>query len=160
MTPPYNQEELMPHPGILENFQKMEHLPTLPGVALKILEAVRSEETSLNEIADILSKDPPLTAKILGLINSAFYSLPTQVTSISHAVKLLGINTVKKVALSFSLVRSFSQWKQRGFRLPGLLEKLADQRRLLPSDRRKNPAGLGGRRLYPGVAAGYRHPGL
>ena len=73
----------MPHPGILENFQKMEHLPTLPGVALKILEAVRSEETSLNEIADILSKDPPLTAKILGLINSAFYSLPTQVTSIS-----------------------------------------------------------------------------
>ena len=91
----------MPHPGILENFQKMEHLPTLPGVALKILEAVRSEETGLNEIADILSKDPPLTAKILGLINSAFYSLPTQVTSISHAVKLLGINTVKKVAVSF-----------------------------------------------------------
>jgi diguanylate cyclase (GGDEF)-like protein len=105
----------MPHPGILENFQKMEHLPTLPGVALKILEAVRSEETSLNEIADILSKDPPLTAKILGLINSAFYSLPTQVTSISHAVKLLGINTVKKVALSFSLVRSFSQGNKGSF---------------------------------------------
>ena len=115
MTTPYNQEGPMPHPGILENFQKMEHLPTLPGVALKILEAVRSEETSLNEIADILSKDPPLTAKILGLINSAFYSLPTPVTSISHAVKLLGINTVKKVALSFSLVRSFSQGNKGAF---------------------------------------------
>jgi two-component system cell cycle response regulator len=101
----------MQHPGILENFTKMDNLPTLPGIALEILEAVRSEETSLNKIGDILSKDPPLTVKILGLINSAFYSLPTKVTSISHAVKLLGIDTVKKVALSFSLVRSFSKEK-------------------------------------------------
>ncbi|MCU0578777.1 MAG: HDOD domain-containing protein, partial [Desulfobacterota bacterium] len=92
----------------LDNFKSIRNLPTLPGVAMKILEAVRSEETSLNVIADILSKDPPLTAKILGLINSAFYRLPSKVTSISHAVKLLGIQTVKKVALSFSLVRSFA----------------------------------------------------
>ena len=103
------------HPNILENFQRLDNLPTLPGIAMKILEAVRSEGITLNEIADILSKDPPLTAKILGLINSAFYSIPIQVTSISHAVKLLGINTVKKVALSFSLVRSFSKNKEGPF---------------------------------------------
>jgi two-component system, cell cycle response regulator len=115
MYAPYRKERPMSHSGILENFQRLDNLPTLPGIALKILKAVRSEETSLNEIADILSKDPPLTAKILGLINSAFYSLPTQVTSISHAVKLLGVNTVKKVALSFSLVRSFSKESKGSF---------------------------------------------
>jgi len=105
----------MSHPVILEKIKRIDNLPTLPGIALKILEAVRSEETSLDKIADILSKDPPLTAKILGLINSAFYGLPTKVTSISHAVKLLGINTVKKVALSFSLVRSFSKGNKGPF---------------------------------------------
>jgi diguanylate cyclase (GGDEF)-like protein len=109
------KEGPMSHPVILENLQRLDNLPTLPGIAMKILEAVRSEEASLDEIADILSKDPPLTVKILGLINSAFYGLPTKVTSISHAVKLLGLNTVKKVALSFSLVRNSSKSKEGPF---------------------------------------------
>jgi diguanylate cyclase (GGDEF)-like protein len=83
---------------------RLENLPTLPGVALKILEAVKNENVHLDELGKILSLDPPLSGKILGLINSAFYSLPKKVTSVSHAVNLLGLNTVKKVALGFSLL--------------------------------------------------------
>ena len=93
-----------PHSDILENIQRMENLPTIPGVALKILEAVKNENVHLEELGKILSLDPPLTGKILGLINSAFYALPVKVTSVSHAVNLLGFNTVKKVALGFSLL--------------------------------------------------------
>jgi two-component system, cell cycle response regulator len=85
--------------------ERLENLPTLPGVALKILEAVKNEKIDLDELGKILSLDPPLSGKILGLINSPFYSLPVKVTSVSHAVKLLGLNTVKKVALGFSLLR-------------------------------------------------------
>ncbi len=85
--------------------ERLENLPTLPGIALRILEAVKNENTNLDELGKILSLDPPLSGKILGLINSAFYALPVKVTSVSHAVKLLGLNTVKKVALSFSLLR-------------------------------------------------------
>ena len=85
--------------------ERMENLPTLPGIALRILEAVKNEKTDLDELGKILSLDPPLAGKILGLINSAFYALPVKVTSVSHAVKLLGLNTVKKVALGFSLLR-------------------------------------------------------
>ncbi len=81
-----------------------ENLPTLPGIALKILEAVKNENTNLEDLGEILSLDPPLSGKILGLINSAFYALPVEITSVSHAVRLLGFNTVKKVALSFSLL--------------------------------------------------------
>ena len=147
-------------PGIPENFQKLDNLPTLPGIVMKILEAVRSEEASLNKITNILSKDPSLTAKILGLINSAFYNLPTKVTSISHAVQLLGINAVKKVALSFSLVRSFPQrnkgtFDYQAFWKNSLLSAVSCRliaEKILP--------GHGGRCVYPGVAAGYRHPGL
>jgi diguanylate cyclase (GGDEF)-like protein len=90
-------------------------LPTLPGVAMKILEAVKKEDTSLKEIADILSKDPSLSAEVLKAINSSFYGLSTKVTSVSHAVNLLGINTVKSLALSFSLVKNLKSNNSNGF---------------------------------------------
>jgi two-component system, cell cycle response regulator len=91
----------LPMKKILEH---LENLPTLPGIVLKILEAVRDENKNPDDLGKILSLDPPLSGKILGLINSAFYALPVKITSVPHAVKLLGLNTVKKVALSFSLL--------------------------------------------------------
>ena len=84
----------------------IENLPTLPGIAMRILEAVKKEETGVKEISDILSTDPPLTAKILQIANSPFYGFPMQITSVLHAVSLLGMNTVKNLALSFSLIRN------------------------------------------------------
>jgi hypothetical protein len=55
----------------LENvLNHVNKLPTLPGIALKILEAVQKEDPDLNEIADILSMDPPLSAEILKMVNS------------------------------------------------------------------------------------------
>lgn len=95
--------------------ERQENLPTLPGIALRILEAVKNENTHLDELGEILSMDPPLSGKILGLINSAFYALPVKVTSVSHAVNLLGLNTVKKVALSFSLLRLVKPNKEDEF---------------------------------------------
>jgi len=65
--------------------KRLENLPTLPGIALRILEAVKNENTNLDDLGKILSLDPPLAGKILGLINSAFYALPVKVTSVSHA---------------------------------------------------------------------------
>ena len=93
---------ILPPTNILKH---LENLPTLPGIVLKILEAVRNENTNLDDLGEILSLDPPLSGKILGLINSSFYALPVEITSVPHAVILLGFNTVKKVALSFSLLQ-------------------------------------------------------
>jgi len=107
---------------IMETANKIEEvvkglskLPTLPGIAMKILEVVRNEETSLKEIADILSTDPPLTAEVLRLINSPFYGLHKKVTSVTHAVNLLGIDTVKNLALSFSLLRDYRSGNEKCF---------------------------------------------
>ncbi len=80
-------------------------LPTLPGIAMKILEAVQRERPDLKEIGEILATDPPLSAEVLRLINSSLYGLPRKVTSVFHAVNMLGINTVKNLALSFALVK-------------------------------------------------------
>jgi diguanylate cyclase (GGDEF)-like protein len=106
---------MKPITKIEDMIKDLSKLPTLPGIAIKILEAVKDEETRLNEIADILSKDPSLSAEVLKAINSPFYGLPTKVTSVSHAVNMLGINAVKSLALSFSLVKNFQAKKPNGF---------------------------------------------
>jgi len=106
-------------PSRSENmFKSLENLPTLPGIALKILEAVKDEKSSLEKIGEILSYDPPLSGKILGLINSSFYGLPAKVSTVAHAVTLLGLNTVTKVALSFSLLRLGKSAPRSDFNYP------------------------------------------
>ena len=87
---------------------KIDQLPTLPGVAIKLLKAVQNPEPNLNEISRILSADAGLTSKVLRLVNSSFYGLRSPITTVDHAIKLLGLNTVKNLALSFSLMASFA----------------------------------------------------
>ena len=96
-------------------FKGLEKLPTLPGIAMKILELVKGEDTSLKEIANVLSTDPSLSAQVLKLTNSPFYGVRTQVTSISLAVNLLGLNTVKNLALSFSLLKNHPKGNKENF---------------------------------------------
>jgi diguanylate cyclase (GGDEF)-like protein len=96
-------------------FNRMDKLPTLPGIALRILDAVQNDDGGLEEIGNIISTDPPLSAEVLKLINSSFYSLPIKITSVFHAVSLLGGNTVKNLALSFSLIKKFRNGPAKGF---------------------------------------------
>ena len=88
-----------------------ENLPTLPGIALKIIEAYQKTEPDIQQIGDLLTTDPPLTIKILKIVNSSFYSLPTKITSVHHAIKLLGIKAIKNLALSFTLINTFQSNK-------------------------------------------------
>ncbi len=101
--------------NIEEIIKDHKELPTLPGVAIKILDAVGKDQTNLQEIADIISTDPPLSAKVLKLINSPFYGLPTKITSVQRAINLLGLNTVKNLALSFSLLNAHKNGDKEDF---------------------------------------------
>jgi len=58
----------------------------------------------LSDIADLVSKDIALSARILKVSNSAFYSVPQQIGSINQAVSILGINAVRSLVLSFSFL--------------------------------------------------------
>ena len=109
----------MPFNTARHNFEEIcgmaDNLPTLPGIALKMLDAVQKDNPDINEIGDIISNDPALSAKVLKMINSSFYSIPTQITSVNHAIKLLGIQAVQNLALSFSLVRKYKPNKATEF---------------------------------------------
>ena len=97
---------------------KSKKLPTLPGIAIRILEAVQKERPDLQEIAEVLATDPPLSAEVLKLINSPFFGLTRKVTSVFHAVSMLGMNVVKNMALSFALIKNFSNSGQADFDYP------------------------------------------
>lgn len=81
-----------------------DELPTLPTVASEIITLTAREDTTLADIANLVSKDTGLSAKILKVSNSAFYSFPQQISSINQAVSILGINAVRSLVLSFSFL--------------------------------------------------------
>ncbi len=80
-------------------------LPSLPGVAIQILELCEKKDLDLSKMADLIGKDPALSARVLRIVNSPYYALSRQVSTLEHAVSLLGSHVVRTVALSFSIVR-------------------------------------------------------
>ena len=68
--------------------ERCRSLPTLPAVAMKVLELARAEQPNVEEIARTLSSDPALATKILRMVNSPAYSLRFEVTTVRHAISL------------------------------------------------------------------------
>ena len=90
-------------------------LPSPPAIALRILEAVKKGDASFSELARIISVDPALTAKILKVANSSFYSMPNQVNTIEKALSVLGMNVMKNIALSFVIAKELTGHNHEGF---------------------------------------------
>jgi len=88
--------------------KKIGKLPTLPGVVMQILGAMQRETPNIREISEIISSDAPLSAKVLQVVNSPFYGLLNKITSVHQAMVYLGLNTVRNLALSFSLLKTFA----------------------------------------------------
>lgn len=94
-------------------------LPGLPEVYSRVVERVNSPEASVREIGEIISCDPAISAKILQLVNSAFFGVGRNVTDVGEAVGLLGFNAIKYLVLSVELFQCFDQQKLNcsGFQL-------------------------------------------
>lgn len=83
--------------------KKIRSLPTLPAVVQRLTKMVESPDVTANDVGKIISSDQVLTARVLRLVNSPFYGFPGRISSISHAVILLGFNVIKGVVLSASV---------------------------------------------------------
>ncbi len=90
----------------LDKILNCQTLPSLPGVAMRVLELAQNRNVAAAEIASTIQADAALTAKVLRTVNSSFYGLSTPCPSIKRATSLLGINSVKSIVLGFSLVDS------------------------------------------------------
>ena len=85
-------------------------LPSLPTVAIRVLDMTRDQNVKLADLAATVENDPALAAKILKTVNSSFYGLPKPCPSITRAISYLGLNTIKSLVLGFSLV----DWARHG----------------------------------------------
>ena len=84
---------------IKDRLERCRTLPTLPALALKVLELCQKEDLNLGEIATVLGNDPALAAKLLRMANSPVSGMRRPVRTVSHALALLGVNTVRTLAL-------------------------------------------------------------
>lgn len=91
---------------LFELLRSSGRLPSAPAVAMRVLELAQAEEASPAEVAEAISSDPALAARVLRFVNSPVAGGPRQVSSLNRAVCLLGMHGVQAIALSFSLVSS------------------------------------------------------
>ena len=87
----------------LRLIQQIEELPTLPIISQRIIEVVTDKNASFKDLARIIEKDPALTVKMLKVANSAFYGFLSKISSLEHALVLLGADEVKSIVLGLSV---------------------------------------------------------
>src|SRR3954463_12622124 len=101
---------------LVQKIRNCPNLPSLPAIAVQVLDLAQRPDADIVEIARIISKDPALSSKILRTVNSSFYGRSQHVSTISHALVILGLQSVKTLVLGFSLVTNLTKNKAKGFK--------------------------------------------
>jgi HD-like signal output (HDOD) protein len=89
--------------------KKLADLPPLPAVVTRIMETVNDPETSAADLNKLIAMDQGLSSKVLRIVNSAYYGFPKRISTITHAVVILGFNTVRNLVLGVSAFGLLSQ---------------------------------------------------
>lgn len=96
----------------LNKLEFSKNLPSLPHILLKLMETCSKEDTSIDDLANIVGNDPSLSSKILNLVNSSYYSLPQKIHDFKQAIALLGMDAIKNLALSASVFQVFDKMEK------------------------------------------------
>jgi putative nucleotidyltransferase with HDIG domain len=100
---------------IQKKIGSIDEIPSLPIVATRVMGLMKDRDIDLKEISKAITHDPALTLRVIRLANSAYYGLSTQVTSVNHAVVMLGVNTLYNIILGLSVIRAFRIGRSRWF---------------------------------------------
>lgn len=101
--------ELMVDENLKSVVAKLSSLPSLPGNYSSIMEELQSEEPSLQKVAEIIEADVGMTAKILQLVNSAFFGLARHLSSPAEAAMFLGFDVIKSLVLKTGVFSQFDK---------------------------------------------------
>jgi putative nucleotidyltransferase with HDIG domain len=102
-------EKIVPLQKLISNTQ----LASFPEIYYRIDEALRDPKSSVSHLADTISADTSLSAKLLRLANSAFYGLPSKIDSITRAVTLIGTKEISTLAMGVLAIRYFKDIPQQ-----------------------------------------------
>lgn len=87
----------------------MRNLPPLPEVTRQLLLVIADEDASAHDVSKVLASDQALAGKVLKLVNSSFYGVQQEVTTISRAVVMLGFTGVRNLALGFGSISALQK---------------------------------------------------
>ncbi|MCB0283595.1 MAG: HDOD domain-containing protein [Calditrichae bacterium] len=99
-----------------ELFRSHNVLPPLPQIVSRIQELMQSENINVSEIAKLVSVDVALSAQILKIVNSAYYSLRKEISDLKIAIAFLGINEIYRIVLSLSVISSLKSGNENAIR--------------------------------------------
>jgi diguanylate cyclase (GGDEF)-like protein len=102
-----------------DDFKTTGKLPSPSGVALRIVELTRKEDVSLQELARVVQADPALSGRLVKFSNSALAGSRRPVVAVVDAIRLLGISTVRQLALGFSILGGHRNGGSRRFDYEG-----------------------------------------
>lgn len=85
--------------------ESMDRLPPMPAVITKVMELTNDPNCTAQELQKVIGMDEVLSSKVLRLVNSARYGFPRRITTLSHAVILLGFETIRNLAIGVATVR-------------------------------------------------------
>ena len=94
----------------------LDSIPAMPVVATKIMHLLGDIDVSVQDIANVISHDQAITAKVLQVANSPFYYLSRKIQNIKQAIVIMGLSGIKSIILAISTRNVYKQ--------PGLLQKL------------------------------------
>ena len=89
--------------------RNVKNLPTLPDVAVRLLEMGENPTSSMRDLAQWIEKDTALATRVLKLVNSSFFGVPREVTSVRHALMILGIAHLRNLVLSGAVSNLFDR---------------------------------------------------
>ncbi|MCA8940122.1 MAG: HDOD domain-containing protein [Planctomycetes bacterium] len=89
--------------------RRLDELPTLPTVVGRLIELLDDPKAQARNIAELIASDASLAAKILKLVNSAYFGLPSKISSVQQAVVILGFSTIRSIVLGASVIKVFKQ---------------------------------------------------
>ncbi len=90
-------------------------LPSLPTVAIEVLRLARSLDTDMKGLAAVIERDPALSVRVLKTVNSSYYGRSQKVTTISQALVVMGLQSVRSLVLGFSLAEGLLKHNTAGF---------------------------------------------
>lgn len=102
VSPP--KEKILPAPDLVA---RSAQLSSFPDIYYQIVKVLNDTKSSASHLAEVVGNDPGLSATLLKMVNSAFYGLPSRVSSITRAIALIGGNELSTLAMGISVIRYF-----------------------------------------------------
>ena len=103
-------KQLLDDAALQKLVSQIKGLPTLPAIYVELEGLLNTADASVDKVGQIVAQDPAISAKLLQLANSSFFSRPQRILDPAKAVSLLGLDLVRSIVLTVGIISRFSKW--------------------------------------------------